>query len=1227
MGAEQPVQCPACGHGAGPEAKFCSQCGTSLAVACPACSTLAPPGARFCAECGTNLRGDPAGSAAPVGSSPGAAPHPVSSPTPAESADLARYVPRQLLERLRAARGGHGMEGERRTVTVLFADIKGSTAAAEQLDPEDWAGIVNGAFQHLIAPVYRYEGTLARLQGDAVLAFFGAPIAHDDDPVRAVRAGLEITREIERYSVEVERSWGIPIEVRVGVNTGLVVVGDVGSDLRVEYTAVGDAINVAARMEQTADPGTVRVTTDTLALTGNVFDAVDLGRVEVRGKRRHVGAVVVRRFLGAREDEGPDIVGRDGELALLDDLCARLRGGSGWIASIVADAGMGKSRLLQELHRHRRSDVTVAHRYDEPGGVAWMYAASRSYAATPYSTMADLLRRWWSADPDSVDFGLVQGAVERAGLDDDAAALLAHLADVPLPEAAAAFIDAFESPPGLHRRVREAVSDYLASVAGERPALIVLEDLHWADDLSLALVDDIMELTEHEPVGLLVSMRPYREEPTWRIHEVADRDHHHRYRLIELKPLAQPQGRELLESLVGELDVPPDTRDAILERSDGNPLFIAEIIRAVRDGTALDVFHVPTSLTGMLTARLDRLPEDSKHAAQIASVLGTEVDRDLLAALDPDTAGPPVTDLLRRGVLVESTDRPGALAFGHALVQEAAYSTILRRTRRSLHHRVADHLKDHDPDAVAQIARHLVAAEDVPQALPYLVRAAQKALRSMSLAEATRLFTQVVEEAPDDADLELIEAAHDGLGEAYSLIPDLTHAAASYQRLLSLGVEQSRPATRVTALNRLAMTSAWLAGDLDEARQFLEQARELAEDCGDDAGLAEYHMNACFVESMSGRNAAALEHDEATVQIGERNGSAQVRLRGMLQRASNYVALLDREHAPAAVEAALEATAEAGMEEAGATVRAFGSSLLRLADGDVHGFLEIALPAQQTLDRFDSFQGSLSRRHVGYGFYLLGDLETALASFAESRRSARRMRQPFIAGVAASGMALVYATAGLPAPVPELRREVEESLTGALGDFMTSSCRADLGFVDLLTGIPDGAAAQFRWGLDSASSSRFIERPRLLAGLTMALTDMEDLDEARSSLADARDFVAEKEYVLHDAMLGFAEGRLLVAEGDLDRADSVLTEAHERAEAGGQRFVAVHVLWARLRLAQSRGDAEQAGGLTRAIDEAVDSVAEGIVDEDLRRHVLRRWRATMDPDAEQRATGRDRVGL
>ena len=224
-------------------ARFCMSCGNSLANVCPECATELPAEARFCLSCGHQL--------AQTG--------PAEAAADATRANLERYIPSELLNKLEAAKSGGKSEGERRIVTMLFCDVSGSTAAAEKLDPEEWAQIMNGAFENLIAPVYRYEGTLARLMGDAILAFFGAPIGHEDDPQRAVRAGLEIVRDIAPYREQVKAQWGIDIEVRVGINTGLVVVGEVGSDLRVEYTALGDAINLAARMEQSAQPGSVQM--------------------------------------------------------------------------------------------------------------------------------------------------------------------------------------------------------------------------------------------------------------------------------------------------------------------------------------------------------------------------------------------------------------------------------------------------------------------------------------------------------------------------------------------------------------------------------------------------------------------------------------------------------------------------------------------------------------------------------------------------------------------------------------------------------------------------------------------------------------------------------------------------------------------------------------------------------------------------------------------------------
>ena len=268
------MNCASCQTQNSDDARFCMQCGASLGSGCPQCGAALSTEARFCQKCGHQLAG--------------------TEPEPAESR-LHQYIPKELLAKLQTARAAGGLQGERRIVTMLFCDVQGSTAAAEKLDPEEWAEIMNGAFEHLIAPVYRYEGTLARLMGDAILAFFGAPITHEDDPQRAVLAALDILERSVSYREEVQRSWGVQFNVRVGINTGLVVVGEVGSDLRVEYTAMGDAVNLAARMEQTAEPGTVQISEATHRLVAPLFDIEELGGVQVKGKEEPVQTYRVLR--------------------------------------------------------------------------------------------------------------------------------------------------------------------------------------------------------------------------------------------------------------------------------------------------------------------------------------------------------------------------------------------------------------------------------------------------------------------------------------------------------------------------------------------------------------------------------------------------------------------------------------------------------------------------------------------------------------------------------------------------------------------------------------------------------------------------------------------------------------------------------------------------------------------------------------------------------------------
>ena len=520
------MDCPHC-QGANPEgARFCMSCGNALSSSCPQCKTELPSGARFCPNCGHQLAEAPAATA---------------------RARLEQYIPRQLLAKLEASRATGGLQGERRVVTMLFCDVTGSTAAAETMDPEEWAEIMNGAFEHLIAPVYRYEGTLARLMGDAILAFFGAPIAHEDDPRRAVLAGLDIARAIGPYREEVQKSRGVDFDIRVGINTGLVVVGEVGSDLRVEYTALGDAINVAARMEQSAEPGTVQISADTHRLVAPYFEFEDLGLAEVKGKKEPVEVyrVIGPRAQPARERgiEGLDspMVGRDKELETLQRLAAGLGLGNGQIVSIIGDAGLGKSRMIAELH-------------EKMPGPEWLEGRSRSYeSTTPYGQFIDLFGAYFGLTSDDTNEGKYRKIkAELTSLPSegasDAAPFISTMLRVTIPEEDDHLVR-YLTPPQVRERIFEAARQLVETKAAERPIVLVFEDLHWSDPTSLELLEALMPLTERVPLMIIAALRPVTQEPAWRFHEIAARDYSGRYTSIALEPLDERYSRSLVANL------------------------------------------------------------------------------------------------------------------------------------------------------------------------------------------------------------------------------------------------------------------------------------------------------------------------------------------------------------------------------------------------------------------------------------------------------------------------------------------------------------------------------------------------------------------------------------------------------------------------------------------------------------------------------------------------------
>ena len=465
---------------------------------------------------------------------------------------MEQYIPKELLAKLESASaGGSGVSGERRVVTMLFCDVTGSTAAAEQLDPEEWAQIMNGAFEHLIAPVYRYEGTLARLMGDAILAFFGAPIAHEDDPHRAVLAGLEISQAIIPYREQVQREWGVDFQVRVGINTGLVVVGEVGSDLRVEYTALGDAINLAARMEQAAEPGTVLISADTHRLVAPLFDFDDQRLIEVKGK---VEPVATYRVLAPKTEPGrlrgveglsSPLIGRGRETDVLGEALTQLGQGRGGIVSIIGEAGLGKSRLIEEVRSHRFNgpDDGPAEQIDWLGARCVSYDTSR-----PYSLFVQQLRNTFhveEADP----AGLVSEKI-RSGLDTDSPdesetiASAVEMLIAPSQESIKGSGNGSQNGgPGAHldgeavkRRMFRAVLGGWRQIT--TPTVIVSDDLHWADTASAELLIHLFQLVERAPILFICLFRPERQSPAWQVRQAAETDYPHRYTEVPLEALS-----------------------------------------------------------------------------------------------------------------------------------------------------------------------------------------------------------------------------------------------------------------------------------------------------------------------------------------------------------------------------------------------------------------------------------------------------------------------------------------------------------------------------------------------------------------------------------------------------------------------------------------------------------------------------------------------------------------
>jgi class 3 adenylate cyclase/tetratricopeptide (TPR) repeat protein len=853
-------------------------------------------------NCGTALRAGNAGAS-------------IAPKEPASSREdyLGRYLPPELMRKLEAARRQGGMAGERRVITMLFCDVKGSTAAAEQVDPEVWTEVMNGAFERMIRPIYEYEGTVPRLMGDAILAFFGAPVAHEDDPQRAVMAGLAIQSAMRPYVDEMRRTYRLDFGLRVGINTGLVVVGEIGSDLRMEYTAIGDAINLAARMEQTAASGTVQITEETHRLIAPLFDFEALGGIEVKGKAE---PVVAYRVLGTKTEPGrlrgleglsSPLVGRAAPLRQLLDRLGSLTSGQGAFVAVIGEAGLGKSSLVaaaqEDITRNTRSTKEASMQIGSASelrgsSLLWLRADGVAYSrSVSYFLWRQIIRRSLDASDEEAPVHVrarLGRQCKQKGLQEEDIGFLETMLAVESEETRQA-LEGYQGE-ALVERITAGVRHYLTALARPNPLVLVLDDLHWADEASLALLLQAGELVLTQPVIVISMLRPDQDALSWQVVKQAEEKLGSRFSSIALEPLGTDQARALLANLLGIQDLLPRLSDAVLDRAGGNPFFVEELIRSLietkkivrEDGhwrVAEDVsVMLPDTLRGVLGARIDRLPEAERHVLQMAAVIGRTFDLRVLERLVPaDMLDFRIARLEEAGLIVRkirsSTEHASEsmeeieAAFRHVLIQEAAYDSILIKKRAELHRQVGEALEQLHAGRLEEfapvLAHHFHAAGD-DRSLRYDVLAGDEAARLYANTAAAMHYRRALETALRiGAAVDHVANLYSKLGAVLELAGRYREALATYENMRAYGQQQHTPTVELEALmaQGTIYSTPTALRDPVLAEQTMREALELSTSVGDLGMQTRLNWNMMLNYLHSGRLDPALEYGQQALAL------------------------------------------------------------------------------------------------------------------------------------------------------------------------------------------------------------------------------------------------------------------------------------------------------------------------------------------------------------------------
>jgi class 3 adenylate cyclase/tetratricopeptide (TPR) repeat protein len=793
--------CPGCKFENPEGAKFCNQCGNPLELLCPGCGKVNPLGSRFCNECGLRFE---------------------------EISETEKTAPET--------------EAERKYVTVLFSDLSGYTAMSENLDPEELKEITTPIFDQISKVISKYEGFVEKFVGDAVMALFGVPKAHEDDPIRAIRAAREIHDLVDALSPEMENRIGQPIAMHTGINTGLVVTGEVDME-KGTHGVAGDTINLASRLSGLAKSGEILVGPDTCRPAEGHFTFERLEPTTVKGKAEPIQVhkvlsakerpITIHRLSGIRAD----LIGRKAEIAQLGEAVEQLRGGKGRIFSICGDAGTGKSRLVEEF----KSTLDLEE-------IQWLEGHAYAYSQNiPYFPMIDLLNRTFQIEegdpPEKVRERIESGIEDLIGKKEDVVPYVGGLYALSYPEAEDV------SPEFWKSRLQDAIQVILSALAGRAPTIYYLEDLHWADPSFVELLRNAL-LQIRQPAIVLCVYRPVFNLFT--SHQVSGVGN--AYQEVRLQDLSLTEAQNMLESLLETETIPSDLKRFVQNKAEGNPFYLEELVNSliesgtlIRDNGGWKIAgpiresDISPTIHGLISGRLDRLEKETKRILQEASVIGRAFLYEILkrttelrGSIDHGLSSLERLDLIR----TRSVQPDLEYMFKHPLTQEVVYNGLLKKDRQAIHEQIAlvmeQLFRDRLPEFYETLAFHFKQGQSIHKAVDYLIKSGEKSLKRYAVEESHQYYREA---------FELLAGKRERTKEEEELLIDLLiewsyvfYYLGAFKELVDLLRSHKALAESLDDKARLGMFFAWLGFALDcrerfrDAHQYLSRALKIGEE-------------------------------------------------------------------------------------------------------------------------------------------------------------------------------------------------------------------------------------------------------------------------------------------------------------------------------------------------------------------------------------------------------------